>query len=454
MRTLVLVDGEHYPPVTRWAIEEARRRGSDVVGALFLGGSEKIEAGSLPDLGVAIRAAGGDPMASLRAAIDAWAAEAVLDLSDEPIVGYRERMELAAVALAAGVPYLGADFRLEPPLHGPPLPVPTLAVIGTGKRTGKTAIGGAVARLAAAAGLEPIVVAMGRGGPPEPQVAEAGSVDLDRLVALVRSGAHAASDYLEDALTSGVTTIGARRAAGGLAGAPFVTNVREAAELAAARSPGLVIMEGSGSAVPDVPWDAAVLVMPASVPAEYLGGYLGPFRLLLTDLAVVTMAAGPIAGPTTGLGSQRESLSALRPHLRRYLGDNGYVVTDLTPVPLADVRGRRAFFTTTAPAAVAATQVEHLRREHGVEVVGWSANLADRGRLAEDLDAAHGYDVLLTELKAAAVDVGVERALARGAEVVFVDNRAVAVEGSRDLDAALAEVIDLARTRGRERGNT
>ena len=62
-------------------------------------------------------------------------------------------------------------------------------------------------------------------------------------------------------------------------------------------------------------------------------------------------------------------------------------------------------------------------------MVGWSARLADRAGLAEDLDAAQGYDVLLTELKAAAVDVGVERALAAGAEVVFVDNRAVVVEG-------------------------
>ena len=282
---------------------------------------------------------------------------------------------------------------------------------------------------------------MGRGGPPEPQVAEAGSVDLDRLVELVRSGQHAASDYLEDALTTGVTTIGARRAAGGLAGAPYATNVREAAEMAAAREPGLVILEGSGSAVPPVPWDAGILVVPAGAPAEYLGGYLGPYRLLLSDLAVVTMATGPTAGP--------ENLSALRPHLRRYLGDDRYVVTDFIPVPLADVRDERAFFITTAPSAVAASQAERLRTEHGCRVVGWSARLADRAGLAEDLDAAEDYDVLLTELKAAAVDIGVERARARGAEVVFVDNRAVVVEGSEDLDTALGAVIDRSLERGR-----
>ena len=46
-------------------------------------------------------------MAALGAAIDELAPEVVLDLSDEPVLGYRERMELAAVALARGVVYAG-----------------------------------------------------------------------------------------------------------------------------------------------------------------------------------------------------------------------------------------------------------------------------------------------------------------------------------------------------------
>ena len=444
MKVLVLVDGEHYPPVTRWALETARERGHDVVGALLVGGVEKLAAGGeAPDLGVPVRGAGGDAMASLGAAIGEFGAEAVLDLSDEPVLGYRERMELAAVALADGLPYLGPDFRLDPPFDGPKLAVPTVAVIGTGKRTGKTAIGGEVARLAARLGLRPILVAMGRGGPPDPQVAEAGSVHLERLLELVRDGHHAASDYLEDALTTGVTTIGARRAGGGLAGAPYVANVRRAAELAVTRDPGILVLEGSGSAVPQVPWDAGVLAVPVSAPPEYLGGYLGPLRLLLTDLVVFTMAGSPMAG--------LENLSALRSHVQRLRPDVRYVVTDFNPEPLSDVRGREAFFTTTAVGAVAARQVEHLEATAGCRVVGWSAKLADRAGLAEDMEGAAHYDVLLTELKAAAVDVACERALGRGAEVVFVDNRAEVVEGDADLATTLTELLELAMERGNDR---
>jgi cyclic 2,3-diphosphoglycerate synthetase len=346
--------------------------------------------------------------------------------------------------LVRGIAYEGPDFRLAPPAEASPPPgVPTLAVFGTGKRTGKTAIGGEVARRAVTAGLTPIVVAMGRGGPPEPEVVEAGTITLERLLELARAGRHAASDHLEDALTTGVTTIGARRAGGGLAGAPYVSNVREAVVLAGERHPDLLVLEGSGAALPPVTWDAGILVVPAACPYEYVAGYLGPYRLLRADAAVVTMWGSPVPGS--------EDPSAVVSHLRRALGDARVVVTDFVPTPLADVRDRDVYLASTASGGVVDRQVRQLEDTCGCRVVGRSDRLADRAGLAEDLDAAPDYEVLLTELKAAAVDVASEHAVARGAEVVFVDNRAVVAEGATDLAEVLRDVIELATTRGSTR---
>jgi cyclic 2,3-diphosphoglycerate synthetase len=185
-----------------------------------------------------------------------------------------------------------------------------------------------------------------------------------------------------------------------------------------------------------------VIVVPATCPVEYLRGYLGPYRLLRADLAVVTMADGP--------GLATENGSHLIAHLQGSLGDARVVVTDLRPAPLGDVAGRRAFFATTAPQAVAERQVAHLEAEHGVEIVGWSARLGDRAGLADDLDAAEEHEVLLTELKAAAVDVAGVRAVARGADVVFVDNRPEPVDGA-DLSGRIVEVLRLAIGRASER---
>jgi cyclic 2,3-diphosphoglycerate synthetase len=442
VKVIALVDGEHYPAVTRWGIDVARGRGLHAVEALFLGGTEKLPTGAPPDLGVPVVVAGPDRAGDLRARIDALRPDAVLDLSDDPVLSTAERMLLAATALARGVAYVGAGFRFDPPVTEPPLRAPAVGVIGTGKRAGKTAIAAEVARTAERRGLRPTIVAMGRGGPPDPVEVPKGGVALGELRELVERGVHAASDYLEDAVTTRLPTIGARRVGGGLAGASYASNVAEAA-VAAARTAGLVVLEGSGAAVPPVPWDAGVLVAPAAGAAVQLGEGLGPYRLLLSDLVVLTMSSSPQAG--------LENIPSLRSLVQRIRGDARLVVTDFEPVPLGDVQGRDAFFATTAPPEVAERQVASLETGSGCRVVGWSARLADRAGLLQDMDRVEGFDVLLTELKAAAVDVAASRADALGADVVFVDNRAVVTRGDEDLADEIGRVLDLAVERRAER---
>ena len=123
---------------------------------------------------------------------------------------------------------------------------------------------------------------MGRGGPAEPELVET-PPSLDDLVALSRSGRHAASDHLETAVLAGVPTIGCRRAGGGLAGAPFTSNVLEGAELAVGLDPDVVVFDGSGAAIPPVATDARILV------AHDAASGLNPYRVLISDL-VLTMS--------------------------------------------------------------------------------------------------------------------------------------------------------------------
>src|SRR5438046_1171996 len=114
----------------------------------------------------------------------------VVDLSDQPIVDARSRMRLAAHALAAGVPYAGADFRFDPPPRPRVATKPTVAIIATGKRAGKTAVSGELARLLRDRGTPPVVVTMGRGGPAQPELIDPTSADLSpaALTALAATG--------------------------------------------------------------------------------------------------------------------------------------------------------------------------------------------------------------------------------------------------------------------------
>ena len=359
-------------------------------------------------------------------------ADVVIDLSDEPVLDPRTRLQLAAHALLAGVPYEGADFALTPP----PRPVlsarPTIAVIGTGKRTGKTSVCGDIARRLVTAGHTPVVVAMGRGGPAEPVVVPAGTaLDPAALLAVVDAGGHAASDFYEDAVTSGVATVGARRCGGGLSGAVGYTNAPAAIAAANELDGNVLLLEGSGAAIPPAAADATVLIVPADCDPEFLRGYLGPYRLLLADLIVVTMAEPP-RGTDERRAAVRSTIASIAPA-------TPVIETVLRPVPLSPVAGRRVFFATTADPSVAEVLVEALQSTADCEVVAFSSSLADRSALRNDLDASPPFDVLVVELKAAAVDVATRFAADTGIDVVYCDNRPVVV-GTAD-SAASDEVL-------------
>jgi cyclic 2,3-diphosphoglycerate synthase len=385
-RALVLIDGEHYAPVVREALGALPY---EVVGALLVGGTEKLRGGD-------------DYGAPLVEALDAVEADLVVDLSDEPVLGPRERMLWASRALALGLPYVGADFRFDPPSLDP-VETPSLAVIGLGKRIGKTAVAGHVARVLAR-DRRVVVVAMGRGGPAEPELVEAPPA-LDDLLALSRSGRHAASDHLEAAALAGVPAVGCRRAGGGLAGAPFHSNVLDGARLAAQLGPDLLVFDGSGAALPPVDVDARILV--ANANHDPRAG-LNAYRVLVADLVV-----------DTG-GADRKAI--------RSISDVPVVTSELRLRPAEPLRGRRTAVFTTGSAPTG---------ELDAEIVHVSRNLARRDALREELERVDA-EVYLVELKAAAVDVVAEAALARGADVVLAANDVV----SDELDERVA---DLAR---------
>ena len=376
-RAVALIDGEHVPDVVRDALAELPY---DWAGAIVVGGSEKLRGAA--DYGVPLLADFAD-------------AELVVDLSDEPVLGPDERFRWASRALAAGLSYLGADFRFDPP-RLEEVGVPSIAIIGAGKRVGKTALAAHVAALAAR-DRDVLVVAMGRGGPPEPEVVERRPT-LDDLLALSRQGRHAASDHLELAAITGLTTIGCRRAGGGLAGQVFVSNVLEGARLAVERGPDLVVFDSSGSAVPPVAVDRRVLVVGA---AHDLDTYFGTYRRLISDLVVSVGCELPGAIPA-------------RIELR----------------PLEPLEGRVAVFT-AGPADTRGLEVD---------VVRVSQNLGNRLALAGELERVEA-DTYLVEVKGAAIDLVAEQALARGARVVLAANDVVADGLDEALHALLPEAV-------------
>ena len=437
-RAIALIDGEHYPGVVREALEEISAR-FDLRAAVFLGGTEKIDTSLVGDAeqneyGVPVFLHE-DASEALLLAISEHEPEVVIDLSDEPVLGYVERFRYASLTLASGAEYRGADFTLLPPSFHEFSQKPSVSIIGTGKRIGKTAVSGFMAReisrAFSASGRDEgvVVVAMGRGGPPEPEVIEGRQrhIGVDELLAYSRQGRHAASDYLEDAALSSVTTIGCRRCGGGLAGEPFISNVVEGARIAEKLPADLLVFEGSGAALPPIKVNRTICVAGADQPYDYILGYLGSFRILISDLVVLTMCEEPLASPA--------KVEKLKKDIRELNPSAEVVATVLRPKPDGDIRGRRVAYFTTAQGEVVDRIAEYISSTYGCTADFISTELADRGKLRQALSELGGgeVDIFLTEIKAAAVDVVAEEAARRGTEVVFCDNVPMEVDGDERL---------------------
>lgn len=386
MKAIALIDGEHHVDVVRDALAELP---FDFVGAILVGGGEKLRGGEEYGL-------------TMLESLDEIAAEVIVDLSDEPVLGPRERMLWASRALAHGLRYVGPDFSFEPPEYERIGSVPSLAVVGTGKRIGKTAVTGHLARLLSER-LDVIVVSMGRGGPAEPEIVEVAPT-VESLLEISRAGRHAASDYLETAALAGVPTIGCRRAGGGLAGQVFTSNVHRGAELVEERAPELAIFDGSGAAIPPVAVNGRILVVG---PGQDATTYLNAYRVLISDLVLLVGGGDPAP--------------------LRELKDVPVLRVELRLSPVESISGRRVAVFTTGPAPV-----DHL----DADVVHVSRNLANRAALREELEQIDA-DVYLTEIKAAAIDVVAEAAAERDAKVVFAENEVVSLPGEPDLDEQL-----------------
>ena len=118
--------------------------------------------------------------------------------------------------------------------------------------------------------------------------------------------------------------------------------------------------------------------------------------------------------------------------------------------------GRRVFLALTAPESMGPTLAAHLESTCGVRVVGTTHALADRNRLRAELAAglAAKPDVVLTEIKAASIDVVAEAATAAAIPVGFLDNIPVARDSRLQLDQWLAEALDLEPLRRRAEAQT
>ena len=268
VRAVAVIDGEHYADVVRAALAELPY---EFVAAVLVGGVEKLRGGE--EYGVPL-------VENLDAAL-AYEPELVVDLSDEPVLPPQRRLELASRSLALGLRYLGPDFDFEPPRYEP-FALPSLAVIGTGKRIGKTALTGQLARV-----LSPRPGRRRRrDGPRRPGRARA---DRGRADARQPARAVQVADVTPPPTTwrrprwPAFARSGAGAAAEAWPGRSRARTSPRAPAWPRSSAPDLVVFDGSGAAIPPVATDRRILVTSG---AQDVRAGLNAYRVLVSDLVV------------------------------------------------------------------------------------------------------------------------------------------------------------------------
>jgi cyclic 2,3-diphosphoglycerate synthetase len=432
-RLTILIDGEHYPQVNYDSIQLIKDRYSGIIsGIIFLGGKEKLIIEDLEDFYGYKVIMLSDLDVDFLKAMDILKPDLVYDLSDEPVVNHRIRMKIASFCFSRCCSYMGPDFYFEYEDKYLKFSMKSLLVIGTGKRVGKTAVSSYTAGILTE-NNEVVIIAMGRGGPREPQVISRSDNSLipEALLEMSNKGLHASSDYIEDALFSGVTTIGCHRCGGGFGGRFFLSNIKEGVETAEKLKPEMIIVEGSGASVPPVKTDSSVCVVGADQKWEDIIGYMGIYRILISDLIFMTMCEEPNA--------TEEEINFLANQIRKVKEDIKIVKSIFRPKPLYDISNKKVFLVITSKSRIEEKLKHYLEKQYNCRIVKISFNLADRQKLKKELSEFKDYDVLLTELKAAAVDMVTEFAFRNNKSINYLNNVPVIIEGEKHFDNFINE---------------
>ncbi len=294
----------------------------------------------------------------------------------------RSGSTLASVALDLGLEYRAPGIRLTPPpAERIDTDVPVLAVIGTGKRTGKTALGTHLAALLRDAGRAPVVVSMGRGGS---GAARAGRART-RCPAWGTCSTSCAAADTPHPTTSRTpcwpvsTTVGCRRCGEGPAGETFESNVVEGVGLALREDPGILVLEGSGAALPPVAADRTVCVTSAAPCARP-----APCHISVRSGCCARTCWSCSARPRW----RRPSATGWSTGLAEWIPRDRSRSASSSPSPRKRCRTARAWHASRPRGRGAEMRQREALARRGVEPRRWSGNLARRRDLEHDVEQA------------------------------------------------------------------
>lgn len=321
-----------------------------IVGAAII--AEKVPDGFSLDVPFVAEA---KAAAAVRRAAAEFAPRAVVDVTE---AGMAERFSWANEALQLGLEVHGADFRMWPPVFKAGR-IPTVTFAGAGAAVGKTAaIVHFLAQLKGKCRAAAVVLELG--GPSYAEIVEPlePASASARLLSYHRDGRRVGGDHFLIAAAAGIPAVGCSFAGTGLTGVPLNSLLGDAVVFASEAGGELMVVEGSGGAMPPA-GGAVCFLVNVRTGLEVLRSF--PFAFQLKKAHVV-VATGFTVNPPP------ETLRALRAEVKAANVQAAFCYGRLVAAAVGKPRFKNAVVVTARPEGEREGLDRHWRKAVGGEV--------------------------------------------------------------------------------------
>jgi cyclic 2,3-diphosphoglycerate synthetase len=161
-------------------------------------------------------------------------------------------------------------------------------------------------------------------------------------------------------------------------------------------------------------------------------GYLGLYRILMSDLVVLTMCEEPL--------TDKGNIDFLESEILKCKSNVKIVKSIFRPEPASSIEGRKIFMALTAKSLIEDKIKEYVEKKYNCEIMRVSFNLSNREKLKKELLECDNYDTILTELKASSVDLVTEFAVENKKHISYMNNIPVILESEDQLKKLLKKL--------------
>jgi cyclic 2,3-diphosphoglycerate synthetase len=140
--------------------------------------------------------------------------------------------------------------------------------------------------------------------------------------------------------------------------------------------------------------------------------------------------------------ADKNKINFLKEEIAKINPNAKIIKTIFRPQPLSSIKGKKVLMVMTARKEIETKIRKYMEKEYNCYIIGMTFNLSNREDLRKDLSKFSDYDTILTELKAASVDVVTDFAFKNNKDIIYLNNVPMILGDEAELEEGLANIYN------------